>query len=209
MYVQDFEKLGAFVVAENPVDDLLFEGLDQALHWNGKPIWKNPVDLLVYREIAQEILPTVVIETGTSLGGSAEFWRSQDSVQRVVTIDVNQRCEWKLGDDIVALEGSSTDPQIVDAVSALTAGFGTILVNLDSNHSRDHVLAELDAYHGFVTLGSYLIVEDGIDDLRRGFQGPFAATQKWLEGRRDFSIDSYRTRARITNCPGGYLQRRA
>lgn len=205
MYVHD---RGAFVVAENPVDDLLFEGLDQALSWNGKPIWKNPVDLIVYREIAQEIRPTVVIETGTSLGGSAEFWRSQETVQRVVTVDVNQRCEWKAGDDIVALEGSSTDPAIVARVRELTDGFGTILVNLDSNHSRDHVLAELDAYHRFVTVGSYLIVEDGIDDLRRGFQGPLAATEKWLEGRRDFVVDDYRTRAQITNCPGGYLQRR-
>lgn len=187
--------------------DLLHEGFDKSLTWRGKPIWKNPVDLVVYQMIARDVEPTLVIETGTHLGGSAEFWFDMmDGEGRVITIDIDQRCSWG-GWGVLALEGTSTAPEIVEAVKKLVGPYDRVLVNLDSSHRYLHVLDELETFAPFVTPGSYLIVEDGIDDFRRGLDGPHAATMDWIATHPEFLVDKSRERPGWTNCPDGFLRK--
>ncbi len=184
----------------------LYEGVDKMLYWGGRPIWKNPVDLVIYQEIVREVRPTLVIETGTHLGGSAEFWH-EITHGRVITVDVDQQCKWPPRAAVVALEGSSTDPRIRAMIKKRVRSDDRVLVNLDSSHTHGHVTEELDAYSKFVTSGSYLIVEDGIDDLRYGRIGARQAVIDWLPDHPEFIADAYRERTGITNCPLGFLRR--
>ncbi len=184
----------------------LYEGFDRALTWRGKPIWKNPVDLVQYQMIARDVQPTVVIETGTHLGGSAEFWLDMMNDGYVVTIDIEQRCTWE-SKRILALEGPSTHPEIVVAVQRCVGSDDRVLVNLDSSHRYLHVLDELETFARFVTPGSYLIVEDGIDDIRYGSEGPHKATMEWVASHPEFVVDKAREQPGWTNCPDGFLLR--
>ena len=183
----------------------LFEGFDHTFTWKGLPIWKNPVDLIVYQMIAHEVGPTVVIETGTHLGGSAAFWRDVTG-GRVITIDIDQRCLWS-DPAIVALEGTSTDPEILKLVSSYVGRHDRVLVNLDSTHRYAHVLDELWNFSPFVTPGSYVIVEDGIDDIRYQRNGPRRACLDWVAEHPEFAIDKSREVPGFTNCPDGFLRR--
>lgn len=188
--------------------DLLYDGFDIKLSWRGRPIWKNPVDLVTYQMIAREVRPNIVIETGTHLGGSAEFWSEMMQGRGIViTIDVDKRCTWGDSAGIIALEGSSTDPEVVSKVGAMVVSSDVVLVNLDSLHWGGHVLAELRAYSPFVTVGSYLIVEDGIDDFRYGTVGPHQVCAEWVEKNPGFVIDESWEQPGWTNCPGGFLRR--
>lgn len=188
--------------------EMLHEGFDKKMTWRGRPIWKNPVDLVVYQMIARDVEPTVVIETGTHLGGSAEFWFDMmDGEGRVITIDIEQRCSWPDELAIVALEGTSTAPEVVAAVTRLIDPADCVLVNLDSSHRYLHVLDELETFSPFVTEGSYLIVEDGIDDVRRGTEGPRRAAMDWAVGHPEFVVDKERELPGWTNCPDGFLRR--
>lgn len=186
----------------------LHEGFDKSLTWRGKPIWKNPVDLLVYQMIARDVKPTIVIETGTHLGGSAEFWLDMmDGEGRVITIDIEQRCSWRRDESILALEGTSTSREVVEAVARCIDDEHRVLVNLDSSHRYLHVLDELETFSPFVTLGSYLIVEDGIDDFQHATEGPHQATLDWIVDHPEFAIDKEREQPGWSNCPDGFLRK--
>ena len=192
--------------------DLIAEGGDKTLTWMGRFCWKNPLDLMIYQEIVYEVRPTLVVETGTHSGGSALFWRDMMRLTdgrefvEVVSVDV-RNADMKPVDGVTFLTGSSTDPAIVDAVAYTVAQHERVLVNLDSDHAYQHVRDELDAYHGFVTPGSYLIVEDGIDDYRWDRRGPHAATVDWIAGHPEFKTAKGRERLGVTNCPDGFLRR--
>jgi cephalosporin hydroxylase len=189
--------------------EVIAEGCGKTLTWNGRIIWKNPVDLVIYQEIAREVEPTLVIETGTHFGGAAEFWFDMMRGKgRVVTIDIEQRCSWKgKRKAIMALEGSSTSPEIFSAVEIAIRKDDRVLVNLDSAHHYEHVTAELASYHHFVTPGSYLIVEDGIDDIRHRRAGARQACLDWLPDHPNFVADAKHERTGLTNCPDGFLKR--
>src|ERR1700677_3924698 len=110
-----------------------------------------------------ETLPDVVIETGTWHGGSALFLAMVcDAIGhgRVITIDVDPGDPLPEHDRITYLRGSSTDPDMLTRVRELTGQATSVMVILDSDHDREHVLAELNAYGDIVTVGGYLIVED-------------------------------------------------
>ncbi len=194
--------------------DLIAEGGDRTLTWMGRFCWKNPLDMMIYQEIVHEVRPTLVVETGTHSGGSALFWRDMmrlaDGRGEVISVDINAATPLDLDalDGVTFVSGSSIAPAIVDAVAYTVARHARVLVNLDSDHAYHHVRDELDAYHGFVTPGSYLIVEDGIDDYRHDRRGPHAATVDWLADHPEFEIDKGRERLGVTNCPDGFLRRR-
>ncbi len=135
---------------------------------------------------------------------------------RVVTVDLERR-DPTFNDHpaITRLLGSSVDPAILDAMrAAVTASPGPVLVSLDSDHSADHVFAELEAYASFVTAGSYLVVEDtniaghpipmGMDD-----GGPRKAVDAFLATHPAFVREPLCERLLLTMHPGGWLRRMA
>ena len=185
-------------------------------HWLGTKTVKLPLDMWIYQEILTELRPRLVVETGTYHGGSAHYLASILDLLgggRVVTIDVQRLPGRPEHPRIDYLLGSSVDPAIVERVGALAAAGGPVLVVLDSDHARDHVLAELRAYADLVTPGSYLIVEDtnvnGHPVLPHWGPGPTEAVAEFLAERADFAVDRTRERLLLTMNPGGYLRRRA
>lgn len=182
--------------------------------WLGTPASKPPSDLWTYQEIICSTRPDVIIETGTWYGGSALFMATvcdQTSTGRVITIDVKERDGRPQHDRITYLTGSSVSPSIVEQVQADIAGDERVMVILDSDHSKEHVLAELRAYAPLVSEGCYLIVEDtGVAIGDPGFgPGPAEAVEEFLEEDTSFAIDRSCEKFFITAHPGGYLRRRS
>ena len=107
------------------------------------------------------------------------------------------------------LTGSSLDAAIVEDVRRRAAGKKSVLVVLDSDHARDHVLAEMRAYHALVTPGSYMIVEDsnvnGHPVWPRHGPGPMEAIQAFMQENGDFVIDKQAEKFLFTFNPSGYL----
>jgi cephalosporin hydroxylase len=175
---------------------------------------KYPTDLWTYQEIISETLPEVIIETGTWHGGSALFLAMVCDVighGRVVTIDVDQPDPLPQHARIAYLHGSSTDPGILTRVRELTDQAQTVMVILDSDHGREHVLAELKAYSDLVTIGSYLIVEDtnvNGHPVHPGHgPGPSEAVSEFLSADSRYVVDRTRERFLITANPNGFLRR--
>jgi cephalosporin hydroxylase len=183
--------------------------------WMGRRIQKNPLDLFIYAEIAYEVKPKVVIETGSFFGGSAIFWADimklihGDDSGKVISIDVNKMEPTDRNVDFI--QGSSLDPNIVNTVNSLIGPNDTVLVNLDSLHDMEHVHHEMDIYHNFVTSGSYMIVEDGIINghpthLEYG-PGPYEACELFLSEHPEFEVDLSRERLIVTANPRGFLRK--
>jgi cephalosporin hydroxylase len=182
--------------------------------WLGHQALKLPTDLWVYQEILVEVRPRAVVETGTYRGGSAIFLASildQLGEGRVISIDVDRQEGRPEHPRITYVTGSSTDPGLVGRVYEELGENGPIVVILDSDHTRDHVLAELRAYADLVTPGSYMIVEDtclnGNPVVHEWGPGPAEAVDAFLAERADFERDSSREAMMLTANPGGYLLR--
>jgi cephalosporin hydroxylase len=185
--------------------------------WVGVPIWQNVLDVWTIQETISEVRPALLIETGTHRGGSALFYAHvMDALGTgaVVTIDIVKRHEVE-HPRITFLDGSSTDPAIVEQVSDLAdSADGPIMVILDGNHDRDHVAAELELYAPLVTPGSYLLSQDGVIDKMRIFRdsrpGPLPANRDFLRRHPEFEHDEERDlRFNLTHHPLGWMRRRA
>jgi cephalosporin hydroxylase/nucleoside-diphosphate-sugar epimerase len=139
--------------------------------WMGRPVIQFPDDLLRLQEIVFRVQPDVIIETGVAHGGSLIFYASLCKILgrgRVIGIDVEIRPHNRsaieghsLKPFITLIEGSSTDPNVIENVRALVAPDETVLVILDSSHTMAHVRAELDAYSPLVAPDSFIIAMDG------------------------------------------------
>jgi cephalosporin hydroxylase len=181
--------------------------------WLRVKVAKNPLDLWVMQEIIAETGPEVIVETGTYRGGSALYFASVCDLLgtgEVISVDIEPaREDYPAHERITYLAGrSSTDPGVVEEVRARIRGRRAMVV-LDSDHSAEHVAAELAAYAPSVSVGCYLIVEDtNVDDVRPDLPtGPLVAIEEFLSGRNDFVVDSAREKWVITFNPGGYLKR--
>jgi cephalosporin hydroxylase len=140
--------------------------------WMGRPLVQLPEDVLRIQEVIWRVRPDVIVETGVAHGGSLVFYASLCKAMgrgRVVGIDVEVRPHNRaaieahpLAGYITLIEGSSTDEGVLRRVRELVRPGETVLVLLDSCHSREHVLAELRAYAPLVSKGSYLVATDGI-----------------------------------------------
>jgi cephalosporin hydroxylase len=140
--------------------------------WMGRPIIQLPEDVIRLQEVIYRVKPDVIIETGVAHGGSLIFYASLCKAMakgRVVGIDVeirphnrNEIESHELYSFITLIEGNSIDPPIVESVKAQIKPGETAMVLLDSNHSKAHVLAELESYASLVTQGSYIVAMDGI-----------------------------------------------
>jgi cephalosporin hydroxylase len=183
------------------------------IRWFGWPMMKCPLDLWIYQEILSEVLPDVIVECGTAWGGSAMYFAClMDLIGngQIITIDVKHEQKMPNHGRISYLKGSSTDPDIVQQVKDLIGDAKTVMVILDSDHSYEHVKAELAAYADLVTPGSYLIVEDTNlgHEVRKDYgRGPREAVADWIVGRKDYAIDRSRERFMLTYNPQGYLKR--
>jgi cephalosporin hydroxylase len=150
--------------------------------WFGIPIIQLPSDILRYQEVITQLKPDVIIETGIAHGGSAIFVASLCKALgrgRVIAVDIDIRAHNRkrieahpLFELITLFEGSSVEPQTVGQVRKLVRPGESVLVLLDSNHSYDHVMLELEAYSPLVSIGSYIIAADGsmqnLSDVPRG-----------------------------------------
>ena len=203
--------------------------------WLGRPVIQLPSDLVRVQEAIHRVSPDVIIETGVAHGGSLIFYASLCRVLgrgRVIGIDVEVRPANRdaierhpLAPLITLIEGSSTDPDVVSRVAKLVRPGETVLVVLDSNHSRAHVLAELEAYHALVSSGSYIVVADGImrdlHDTPRGADGwrhdnPAAAAAAFAARHPEFVLetpvppfDERLSSVETTYLVDGWLRRRA
>lgn len=182
--------------------------------WLNVPTAKCPLDLWIYQEIICEVKPDIIIETGTAHGGSALFLASMcDLINhgRVVTIDVRELPSRPEHKRIKYLIGSSVAEQIAAEVRGLIDASDRVMVILDSDHSAEHVLQELNIYSPMVTAGSYLIVEDtnvhGHPVLPLYHAGPMEAVAQFTKLRKDFTQDQAREKFFMTFNPKGYLRR--
>lgn len=186
------------------------------LTWLGKPIWQNLLDLWIIQETLSELRPTLLIECGTNRGGSSYFFATLFDLMnhgRIITIDVE-----KLHDlthpRVTYLVGSSVaEPILAQVAAAVASTPGPIMVLLDSDHTMGHVRHEMEAYHHFVTPGSFLLVQDGVIDtlpiFAQGRPGPLPAIEAFLQAHPEFVVDTERcARFLITHSPRGWLRRR-
>ena len=198
--------------------------------WLGRPLIQLPMDAMAMQEIIWAVRPDLIIETGVAHGGSLALSASMleliGGAGEVVGIDIEIRPHNReaieahpLAHRIRLIEGSSVAPEVVAQVHALAAGRQRVLVCLDSNHTHEHVLAELNAYAGLVSVGSYCVVFDTfVEDLPADYvwadrpwgkgNNPKTAVHEFLRGRSDFAIDrSVEDRLLITSAPDGFLRR--
>jgi cephalosporin hydroxylase len=194
----------------------------------GRPIIQYPQDMIAMQEVIWSVQPDLIIETGIAHGGSLVYYASLMQMMgldgRVVGIDVEIRphnrkyiLEHPMAERIDLIEGSSVDADVIDYVRTISQRYSRVLVCLDSNHTHDHVLAELHAYAPLVTKGSYLIVFDTvIEDMPKGWftdrpwdkgNNPKTAVLSYLRGTDRFVIDTgIDSKLLITVSPSGYLR---
>jgi cephalosporin hydroxylase len=181
----------------------------------GVPTQKCPLDLWVYQEILFDLKPNLVIETGTADGGSAYYMASLMDLMgkgHVITVDIEAKPTRPQHSRITYVHGSSTARDVLERVKDQVSAGSSVLVILDSDHSRDHVLEELRVYGPLVSKGSYLIVEDtnvnGHPVRKDHGPGPMEAVEEFLRETADFEVDREKEKFFLTFNPGGFLLRR-
>lgn len=193
--------------------------------WFGIPTVQNPMDAWITQEIIFEVKPDYIIEAGSYQGGSAALWATileqVNPEGKIISIDVEYRTAEAEKLPIVQrrveyIVGSSTDPEIVADIRARTEG-KKVLVILDSLHTKDHVLDELNMYGDMVSIGSYMIVQDSAVNghplmlSKIGFTdfgpGPWEAVEAFIPTTDKFVIDKDKERLLLTDNPNGFLKR--
>jgi cephalosporin hydroxylase len=212
--------------------------------WQGRPIIQYPQDMVAMQELIWSIKPDLIIETGIAHGGSLIFSASMlaqldmcDAIEagqkfdpkisrrKVLGIDIDIRAHNRaaieahpMASRIQMIQGSSIAPEIIEQVRSAAANYSRVLVYLDSNHTHDHVLAELQAYAPLTSKGSYCVVFDTmIEDMPREMfpdrpwgpgDNPKTAVWEYLKKHPEFEIDkSIQHKLLITVAPDGYLKR--
>jgi cephalosporin hydroxylase len=202
--------------------------------WLGRPIIQYPQDIVAMQEIIWAVQPDLIIETGIAHGGSLIFSASMLELialcggpqhARVLGIDIDIREHNRraieahpLFKRIHMIEGSSIDPSVIAQTQEYAAGRERVLVCLDSNHTHDHVLAELESYSALVSVGSYCVVFDTlIEDLPPNTyadrpwgpgNNPKTAVREFLNTHSEFEIDTrMNNKLLITVATDGYLRK--
>jgi cephalosporin hydroxylase len=213
--------------------------------WMGRPLIQFPQDMTAMQELVWTVRPDLIIETGIAHGGSlimnasllalldyadaAEHGELVDPAKpkrRVLGVDIDIRQHNReaieahpMARSITMIQGSSIDPATIAQVREIASQYSRVLVCLDSNHTHDHVLAELNGYAPLVTQGSYCVVFDTlIEDMPAEFfhaskwgigDNPKTAVREFLSTHPDFEVDEdLEAKLLITVAPGGYLRRR-
>lgn len=210
------------------LEETIRSGYSYNFSWMGRPIIQYPQDMIAMQELIWEIKPDLIIETGIAHGGSIIFYASLMELignGEVLGIDIDIRQHNReeiekhpMFKRIKMIQGSSISTEITDQVKAIAANHKKIMVCLDSNHTHDHVLKELELYSPFVSVGSYLVVFDTIVEfLPDGYlpsrpwgkgDNPWSAVQAFLNAHPKFEIDrSIDNKLLISVAPEGYLKR--
>jgi cephalosporin hydroxylase len=212
--------------------------------WQGRPIIQYPQDILASQELIWSVKPDLIIETGIAHGGSLVFSASmlalldmydaikgdekldpRKSRRKVLGIDIDIRAHNRaaieahpMASRIHMIQGSSIAPEIIEQVRAIAANYSCVMVCLDSNHTHDHVLAELHAYAPLTSKGSYCVVFDTIvEELPKEFfpdrpwgpgNNPKTAMLEYLKTHPEFEMDkSIPNKLLISVASDGYLKR--
>lgn len=214
--------------------DLMLASADQKytynFTWLGRPIIQYPQDMIALQEIIWEVKPDLIIETGIAHGGSLIFNASILALLggqgHVLGIDIDIREhnrkeieQHPLSKYITMLQGSSVDESMIAKVHSFAKGKKNILVILDSNHTHEHVLAELRAYAPLVHKDSYCIVFDtAVEDMPADYDwsprpwgkgnNPKTAVWEYLKENTNFEIDkTVENKLLLTVAPDGYLKK--
>lgn len=195
--------------------------------WMGRPIIQYPQDMIAMQELIWRIQPDLIIETGIAHGGSLIYYASLMELVgkgHVLGIDIDIREHNRkeieahpMAKRISMIQGSSIDQGIVDQVKEFASSYQTIMVCLDSNHTHDHVLKELEYYAPFTSVNSYCVVFDTIvEDMPKGMydrpwdvgDNPKTAVWEYLKTHSEFEIDhAIDNKLLISVTPEGYLRR--
>lgn len=212
--------------------------------WMGRPIIQFPQDMAAMQEIIWETKPDLIIETGIAHGGSlimnasllamldyceaiekGEIIDPKTPKRRVLGVDIDIREHNRvaieahpMSNRIDMIQGSSIAPEIVEQVKEYAKNYKRILVSLDSNHTHEHVFAELEAYASLTSVNSYCVVFDTVvEDMPDGMfpdrpwgkgNNPKTAVWEYLKTHPEFEIDkSIQNKLLITVAPDGYLKR--
>ena len=230
-------------------DDFLLESVKSNysynFEWLSRPIIQYPQDIVATQEIIWKVKPDLIIETGIAHGGSlvlsasilalldyADAFESGEVLdpsnpkRKVIGVDIDIRPHNREALDkhpmrnrMELIEGSSIAPEIINKIHEFSKEYNQIMVFLDSNHTHEHVLAEMEAYAPLVSSGSYCVVFDSvIEDLPASVSpnrpwgpgnSPKSALYKYLETSSDFIIDKdIQNKILITVAPDGYLLRK-
>ena len=202
--------------------------------WFGRPIVQLPEDMIRLQEVIYRVRPDLIIETGIAHGGSLVYYASLCKALgrgRVAGIDIEIRPPnrqaieaHELSHLISLIEGSSTAPGVVLQARSLMRAGEAVLVILDSNHTKQHVAEELEAYHPLVTPGSYIVATDGrmkdLFDVPRGqpewaWDHPAAAAAEFAARHTEFVLEQpswpfneSELTENITHWPGAWLRRK-
>jgi cephalosporin hydroxylase len=212
--------------------------------WLGRPIIQYPQDVIAMQELIWQVKPDLIIETGIAHGGSLILSASllalldmcdaisagrpmdpADSARKVLGVDIDIRAHNRaaieahpMASRIQMIQGSSIAPEVVQQVRNIASGHKRILVSLDSNHTHDHVLGELQAYASLTSVGSYCVVFDTvIEEFPKGVypdrpwgpgNNPKTAVEEFLKSHDEFAIDkAIDNKLLISVAPAGYLKR--
>ncbi|MDZ7861832.1 cephalosporin hydroxylase family protein [Acidovorax sp.] len=214
--------------------------------WMGRPIIQYPQDMVAMQELVWRVRPDLIIETGIAHGGSLVLSASllalldmSDAIEAGTTLDPRVSHRKVLGVDIdirahnraaieahpmasriAMVQGSAIAPEVVEQVRDFARGYQRVMVCLDSMHTHEHVLGELDAYAPLVSPGSYCVVFDTfVEDMPPRFfadrpwdvgNNPKTAVRQWLAGHAEFEVDTdMEQRLQVTVAPQGFLRRKA
>lgn len=204
------------------------KGYSYNFDWCGLPIIQYPQDVVAMQELIWKIKPDLIIETGIARGGSLIFYASMLELLdegHVLGIDIDIRDHnrqaietHKFAKRISMIEGSSVSENVIEQVKEFAKKHKNSLVILDSMHTEEHVLKELELYSKFISLGSYIVVMDTIiEDMPKDYfhdkpwdvgDNPKTAVHKFLEQNKNFEIDkSIQDKLLITVAPDGFLKR--
>lgn len=201
--------------------------------WMGRPIIQLPEDMVRLQEVIWTLQPDVLVETGVAHGGSLVFYASLFEAMgkgRVIGVDIEIRPHNRAAIEahpmkkrIELIEGSSTAPDVLDQVKAQIRPGETVLVVLDSNHSKAHVLAELQAYGELVPVGSYVVATDGImeqvaggprtaedwswNNPRQAVREFVASDPRFIVEEPAFPFNEGAVNARVTYWPDAFVKR--
>lgn len=212
--------------------------------WMGRPIIQYPQDMVAMQELVWQVRPDLIIETGIAHGGSLILSSSLLALlelcdaqkehvvldpshpkRKVIGVDIDIRSHNRkaieshpLANRIELIEGSSIESNTIAKVKDASKGFQKIMVFLDSMHTHDHVLAELENYAPMVSVGSYCVVFDSfVEDMPDGFfkdrpwnigNNPKTAVWEYLKTHKEFQIDkNIENKLLITVAPDGYLKK--
>jgi cephalosporin hydroxylase len=219
--IKELEEIGLkwlTVLAENR--------LPYEIDWLGMPVIQTPEDLVLMQELIFKVRPDFIVETGIAHGGGLIFYASVMELMgkgRVIGVDIEIREHNRkaieahpLFKRIEIIEGDSTSEAIIQQIRGTIPNNSKVIVCLDSDHTKPHVLNELEMYQSFIAPGGYFVVFDtaiaklagqGIEDRKYIGNSPMEAIDEFLQKNGSFVIDKAFNKLFVSSSPDGFLKR--